>query len=183
MDLLPGGAMVWEFIPLDGTVIPGRVAAMAAVLPGGQPARGRTSPARRYLPGQPPAGPASVTVREVAGRVLGRCGLAVGQAEAGSAGDGWPVTVAASAAQPTRGHVCIGDEGDVRWECPFAYPGGPAGGLAPATIARIIASALAGHRDADHDAGACSLPGWEDLAPWTTTSQATAWRRNRRSVL
>jgi hypothetical protein len=175
MDLLAGGALVWEFIPLGGTVIPGRVAAMAAVLLGGQPASVPRGLLRRYLPGQPPAGPAGVTVREVAGQVLARRGLAEAQAETGGAGDAWPVTVAASVAQPARGHVCIGDEGDLRWECSFAYPGGPARGLAPATIAQIIAAALAGQRDADHDAAACSLPSWEDLAPWTETAQTTTW--------
>lgn len=175
MDLLAGGALVWEFIPLGGTVIPGRVAAMAAVLLGGHRARVRRGLLGRCLPGQPPAGPVGVSVREVAGEVLAQRGLTVAQADAGGAGDAWPVTLAASVTQPARGHVCIGDEGDVRWECSFAYPGGPAGGLAPATIAQIIADALAGHRDADHDAAACSLPSWQDLTPWAIPGKTATW--------
>jgi hypothetical protein len=156
VDLLTSGAMVWEFIPLAGTVIPGQVAAMVTALLDG------TDPARS---GQPPAERAGATMREVAGRVLAGRGLAVSQAQAGCADDAWPVSVVTSPAQPTRGHVCIGDEGDLRWECSFAHPAGPAGGLAPATIARIIAAALAGHRSGVHDAAGGNLSRPEDLAP------------------
>jgi hypothetical protein len=167
VDLLAGGAMVWEFIPLAGTVIPGQVARMVGALLGG------TGPAS---PGQPPAGHVGAAMREVVGRVLTGRGLAVQQAYAGGAGDVWPVSVVTSPPQPARGHVCIGDEGDLRWECSFTHPGRPADGLAPATIGRIIATALAAHRAGEHDAAGYSLPRLQDLAPWTRTSQtATSW--------
>lgn len=168
VDLLTSGAMVWEFIPLGGTVIPGQIARMVWALLGGG-----TGPAGC---GQPPAERPGAAVREVAGRVLASRGLRVRQAEAGSEGDVWPVTAVTSPAQPARGHVHIGDEGDLRWECCFACPAGTAGGLAPATIAGLIAAALAGHLDAEHDAAGYSLPRLQDLGTWAVPGSTTTWR-------
>jgi hypothetical protein len=49
-------------------------------------------------------------------------------------------------AEPARGHARISDEGTIQWECLFASPGSPVGGLAPLDIARAIATALAEYR-------------------------------------
>jgi hypothetical protein len=75
LDLLAGGAMVWEFIPVGGTVIPGQVARMVWALPGGDAGPGQLWAASRDAhrcdgagggrpgAGQPRAGGAAVPSR------------------------------------------------------------------------------------------------------------------------
>jgi hypothetical protein len=143
MDLLVSGALVWEYMPLAGTPRPDQAACLVLALLSG------TSPASRSLL---PASCRGLAPGEAAGRALAACGMAVRLVDVGYDHDEVSTEVeVANPSEPGRGHVRISDHGNIRWECLFAPPAGPAGGLAPLDVAQAIATALAGHRAARQD--------------------------------
>jgi hypothetical protein len=124
MDLLVTRALVWEYIPLAGTS-PGQAARLVLAL-----LSGITPPARSL----PPARYPGLALKDVVGRVLAACGMAVRLADVYyDYDDACTEAVVTNPAEPARGHVRVSDEGNIRWECSSPAPADPSAGLPPST--------------------------------------------------
>jgi len=141
MDPAITGALVAEFIPLPPAGAgPEPAARLVLALLGGEPVGSLSSC---------PAAEPGMAVNEAAGRMLAAAGLA---ARAGqfcySPREVCTEVMVISPAALARGDARISDTGTVLWECRFAAPDRPGGGLTPAQAARAVAAALEDYRAA-----------------------------------
>jgi len=140
LDFTSSRKMVWVHQPFYGaSVSPEGIAGMVMALLGITRTTGHGLPTK-LCPG--------LGLKGVVGQVLTACGLHVRLEVTYRDDMNYEIYAAVEVtnpAEPARGHVQVGDDAAIRWECGVGDPTTGTSGLPPADVAQVIAQALEGH--------------------------------------